>query len=191
MAIVTRFILAPEPAMMPHLVPTLRIRVAAGPTAYLAGSISVIGHARVGLLVAEDPDDEHLRVLAMPKINCGPKQESLRFALEPIGNVCRIGWAGTSHYSADELLQSPHSEQQKELQDERATKVEQAKGILEWLLESSTTGSLVVTQAKAELAKAGLHGSTIGRALRQLNLQVQYSVNADGERTYVWSPKPP
>jgi hypothetical protein len=65
-------------------------------------SIGVIGHARVGLLVAEDPDDDHLRVLAMPKINCGPKQESLRFALEPIGNVCRIGWAGRLHVPADE-----------------------------------------------------------------------------------------
>jgi hypothetical protein len=154
-------------------------------------SIGVIGHARVGLLVAEDPDDEHLRVLAMPKINCGPKQESLRFALEPIGNVCRIGWAGTSHYSADELLQSPHSEQQKELQEERATKVEKAKEILEWLLEGSTTGSLVIKNAKAELAKAGIYGGTIGRAVQQLNLEVHYTVADKGERMYFWRPAQP
>jgi hypothetical protein len=44
--------------------------------------------------------------------------------------------------------------------------------ILEWLLEGSTTGTLVITNAKAELAKAGIYGGTIGRAVQQLNLEV-------------------
>jgi hypothetical protein len=151
-------------------------------------SIGVIGHARVGLLVAEDPDDERYRILAMPKINCGPKQASLRFALEPVRelDVCKIGWLGPSPYSADQLVSSQRSEEQKELAEEKLTKVEQAKDILEWLLESSTTGMLVIKDANAELANAGLSGSSVERAVKQLGLLVQYTVNGDGERTYYW-----
>jgi hypothetical protein len=48
-------------------------------------SIGVIGHARVGLLVAEDPDDASARILAITKMSDGPKQASLRFRLQPAG----------------------------------------------------------------------------------------------------------
>jgi hypothetical protein len=130
-------------------------------------SIGVIGHARVGLLVAEDPDDDAYRILAMPKINCGPKQPSLRFALEPVPelDVCKIRWQGTSSYTADDLVGTHASEEQKEQAQEKATKVEQAKAILEWLFESSTTGSLVITAAKAELAKAATPSTTRAKGL--------------------------
>ena len=59
-------------------------------------SIGVIGHARLALLVGEDPDDERYRILAMSKINCAAKQASLRFALEPVPelDVCKIAWLG-------------------------------------------------------------------------------------------------
>jgi hypothetical protein len=103
----------------------------------------------------------------MQKINCAPKQASLRFVLEPVPelDVCRIGWLGPAPYSADDLVGTERSEEQKEPAEEKLTKVEQAKAILEWLLESSTTGSLVITAAKSELAKAGIYGGTIGRVV--------------------------
>jgi hypothetical protein len=151
-------------------------------------SIGVIGHARIGLLVGEDPDDERYRVLAMAKINCAAKQASLRFALEPVPelDVCKIAWLGPAPYSADQLVSTQRSEEQKELAEEKLTKVEQAKAILEWLLESSTTGKLVVKDAKAELASAGLSGSSVDRAVNQLGLVVQYDVNEEDERIYYW-----
>ncbi len=83
------------------------------------------------------------------------------------------------------------SEEQKELADEKLTEVELAKAILEWLLENSTTGMLVIKDAKADLAKAGISGATIGRAVQQLNLEVYYTVNDKGERTYYWRRKQP
>ncbi len=77
-------------------------------------SIGVIGHARIGLLVGEDPDDERYRVLAMAKINCAAKQASLRFALEPVPelDVCKITWLGPAPY-ADDLVSTQRSEEQK------------------------------------------------------------------------------
>jgi hypothetical protein len=45
---------------------------------------------------------------------------------------------------------------------------------------------LVIKDAKADLAKAGIYGGTIGRAVQQLNLEVHYTANDKGERTYFW-----
>jgi hypothetical protein len=85
--------------------------------------------------------------------------------------------------SRDELLQSPHSEQQKELEEERATKVEQARDILQSLLDNAADGKLVIKNAKAELAKAGLSGRSADRAIAQLGLTLHYMANDKGERT--------
>jgi hypothetical protein len=101
-------------------------------------------------------------------------------------DVCKIGWLGPSPYTADELVSAQRSEEQKELAEEKLTKVEQAKAILEWLLENSTTGKLVVKDAKAELASAGLSGSSVDRAVKQLGLVVQYTVIDKDERVYYW-----
>jgi hypothetical protein len=76
-------------------------------------SIGVIGHARVGLLVAEDPDDDKQRILAVSKCNLALKPKSLRFALDPVGDVCRIGWNGTSSYVADQLVGPPRTRRSK------------------------------------------------------------------------------
>ena len=42
------------------------------------------GHARTGLLVAQDPDDDKQRILAVSKCNMTVKPASLRFALETL-----------------------------------------------------------------------------------------------------------
>src|SRR5947209_727234 len=79
---------------------------------------------RPRLLVAQDPDDNRVRVLAVTKCNLAAKPASLRFALEPVGNVCRIGWMGTSSYHADDLVQTPATEEEKQAREEAKTKVE-------------------------------------------------------------------
>src|SRR5207237_5685525 len=89
-------------------------------------SIGVIGHARAGLLVAEDPDDAGTRVLAVTKCNLAARPASLRFALEPVGDVCRIDWRGPSSYHADQLVASPRTEEQKAQHEEARTKQELA-----------------------------------------------------------------
>lgn len=151
-------------------------------------SIGVIGHARTGLLVAEDPDDEHKRILAVSKCNLGPRPQSLRFVLDPVGDVCRIGWCGTSPYNADRLVQAPKSEEAAEAKETARSKIDQAASILQMLLEKNN-GRLEVKAAKAELAAAGLTGSTVDRAVRKLHLKVHYETDEEGERRYYWSPK--
>ena len=151
-------------------------------------SIGVIGHARTGLLVAEDPDDEHKRILAVSKCNLGPRPQSLRFVLDPVGDVCRIGWCGTSPYNADRLVQAPKSEEAAEAKETARSKIDQATSILQMLLDKNE-GKLEVRSAKAELGAAGLSGSTIDRAVRKLRLKVHYETDEEGERRYYWSPK--
>jgi hypothetical protein len=149
-------------------------------------SIGVIGHARTGLLVAEDPDDEHKRILAVSKCNLGPRPQSLRFVLEPFEDVCRVGWCGTSPYNADRLVQAPKSEEQIQDKEASKSKVEQAIAILEMLL-AKFNGKLEVTIAKRELASADISRATYGRALQKLKLKTHYEIDAEGERRYYWS----
>src|ERR1043166_181412 len=46
------------------------------------GAIGIIGGPRAGLLVAKDPDDPSLIVLAQPKSNLGPPMPSLTYRIE-------------------------------------------------------------------------------------------------------------
>jgi hypothetical protein len=48
------------------------------------GSIAIVGHARSALLVAQDPDDEQKRLLAVVKANRGALAPTLRFTLDPV-----------------------------------------------------------------------------------------------------------
>jgi hypothetical protein len=58
------------------------------------GSIGIIGAARAGMLVAQDPDSSFHRILACTKSNLAAKPPSLRYVLDPTDSsgVCRIGW---------------------------------------------------------------------------------------------------
>src|SRR5262249_55427589 len=66
------------------------------------GSVGIIGHARVGLIVTKDPDDEERRVLAVAKNNVAAKAPSQAYRLVPTdAGVCTVEWCGTSEYDAD------------------------------------------------------------------------------------------
>ncbi len=71
------------------------------------GSIGIIGAARSALLVGPHTQEPKIRVLASVKSNLGPAPRSLAYALEPAGDVARIGWIGESDLSADEILAQP------------------------------------------------------------------------------------
>src|SRR5258708_18678781 len=90
----------------------------------------------------------------MAKINCGPKQGSVRFALEPVGDVCRIAWCGQSNYNADQLLSQP-SDATRQKNEDAETKVEQARALLEMLLAASN-GIIPTKETRQELGNAGL-----------------------------------
>ena len=74
------------------------------------GSIGIIGAARIGLLVGEDPDSEGVCVLASTKNNLAARPDSLAFRVvssENDSDVAVIHWEGTSALTADELCRAP------------------------------------------------------------------------------------
>jgi hypothetical protein len=145
-------------------------------------SIGVIGHARTGLLVGVDPDDQHKRVLAVSKCNLAAKPKSLRFAVEPVDNVCRIGWCGTAPYSADDLLQAPLTEAEREEQQQALTRLEQCT---ELLLDLIRPGPKEIKQCKEECNAAGFSLRTIERAAHQLKLRM-IRESGEGKNIYLW-----
>ena len=76
------------------------------------GSIGIVGAARAGLIVAPDPDDSDVRVLASVKSNLGPAPEAMSYRLVGSGEhgVARVQWEGVTTHTARELLAEPSSD---------------------------------------------------------------------------------
>lgn len=69
------------------------------------GSVGIIGAARVGLYIGEDPNDTNRRILAVAKSNIGRIPPSLIYTLEavdPLG-VAHVAWHGESPLTADQI----------------------------------------------------------------------------------------
>lgn len=67
---------------------------------------SIIGAARVGLLVARDPDDDARRIVAVTRNDLAPEPPSLAFQLVPDAalGAARVEWLGESAHGASALL---------------------------------------------------------------------------------------
>jgi putative DNA primase/helicase len=120
------------------------------------GSIGIIGAARVGLLVAKDPDDESRRIVAVTKNNLAPEPPSLAFQLVPdvATGAARIEWLGESHHRAPALLALPSSE-------EDGSALEEACEVLRTILAD---GPLAAKAAEREAYDAGISRATLLRA---------------------------
>src|SRR5215207_1536524 len=72
------------------------------------GSIGIIGAARCGLLLAQDPEHPERRILAATKGNLGPPPASLAFRLEAslVFGVTRVVWQGETPWTAEALLRA-------------------------------------------------------------------------------------
>jgi hypothetical protein len=128
-----------------------------------SGSIGVIGHARTGLLVAQDPDDDEQRILAVSKCNMAVKPASLRFALENHDGVGRIAWRGTAPYQANHLVERPPSaEERLRRRTERA-----CEDFVRRLLGDY---GMPINSVKMECQEAGFSLRTTERAAHNLGL---------------------
>ncbi|GAA4395699.1 AAA family ATPase [Tsukamurella soli] len=76
------------------------------------GSIGIVGAARAGMLVAADPDDPQVRVLASTKSNLGPPPGSLKYTLVSVDgtDVAAVRWLGADDRDARALLAEPESD---------------------------------------------------------------------------------
>jgi hypothetical protein len=80
------------------------------------GSIGIIGAARVGLLAAQDPEDETRRVLAATKSNLAVMPPALGYRLvdSPEHGCARVEWLGATDHDAQSLLHSSAEEDRAE-----------------------------------------------------------------------------
>jgi len=138
-----------------------------GPAMYRGGgSIGIIGAARGGLLVAQDPDDEtgDIRVLASNKNNLAKKSTSLRYRLTsvPGADVARIEWLGTSSHIAETLLASPERGEDRP----EASAVDQF--ITSYLSHPNRGGTAPSKDVEAAARAAGFSTSAIRRSRERL-----------------------
>lgn len=140
------------------------------------GSIGIVGAARAGMLVAEDPEDPTVRILASTKSNLGPPPESLRYRLASVDGtgVARVEWLGTDERNARQLLAAPADE-------EAGALTEAESWLADYLTEHKWTKS---ADAKRDGVKAGLSQRTVERAAKSLKI---VSESRDFPRVTYWS----
>jgi hypothetical protein len=118
------------------------------------GSMGIIGAARSGMVLAKNPDDESIRVLASVKNNLAPAPRSLAFRFESGADASRIVCTGFDRHGADDLMgermEQPITEAMAFLRSELA---DGPKSVAELMRESRKAGisDMTLRRAKAEL----------------------------------------
>jgi len=128
------------------------------------GSIGIVGAARAGMLVARDPDDDDLRVLASTKSNLGPAPDALTYRLVD-GNtfgVARVQWEGTSTHDARALL-ADHGDG-----EDRPERDGAAAWLTDYLTEHTKAPSKDV---KVAARKEQISDRTLQRAAQQVRVE--------------------
>jgi hypothetical protein len=138
------------------------------------GSIGIIGAARSALLVAKDPEDDQLRVIASVKSNLGPAPDSLRYRMAGTATTVTIEWLGSSPFTATALLAAPP------MGDQR-TALDEAKNFLRELLKN---GQLPVKRVQAQAREAGISEMTLRRARQAIGITVAKEGFTSGK--WVW-----
>ena len=142
------------------------------------GSIGIIGAARSGLLIAQDPDDPDRRVLVVTKANLAPLPPALGFQLSPDENgTVTVDWLGPNDHTAASLLAVPTDEGERSAIDE-------AKDFLrEFLAQGDKPFRAVQSEAKA----AGVSVRTLERAKASLGIRAR---KASFDTGWVWGIPP-
>lgn len=140
------------------------------------GSIGIVGAARAGLLVAADPSNPEVRVLASIKSNLGPAPKSLSYRLTGVeSGVARVEWGGEVEHSAHDLLRGPDDEGDQDARTEAE----------HWLDDYlSAQGETRSDEIKRDAAKTMIAERTLKRAMKSLGVVV--SCRGMPRRTY-WS----
>lgn len=148
------------------------------------GSIAFTGAARVGFLVAPDPDDPRGRLLACVKSNLAARPASMRYVVEstPDGTPY-IAWHGTSVTDAQGALDGPR--RASDMDDETASKRRARQYEVGFLTDALADGPMtwrdIVAAGKAE----GFTERTLERARADAGL-VKVLGN-EGNRTVTWA----
>jgi len=139
------------------------------------GSIGIIGAARSGLLLATDPQQSEVRVLASVKSNLGPPPQSLSFRVETFDGVPLVEWLGGSDHTAESLLAAPPPPEDRNAKQEA----------VEFLSEELRDGQREATQLMQSAKKLGIAERTLKRAKGDLGVK---SARGDGKKWYWFLP---
>ncbi len=125
------------------------------------GSVGIIAAARVGLLVAADPQDPERRVLAVTKGNLAKPAPSLAFRLVAADgtDVARVEYLGETAHTAARLLDAA---------DEPEGPRAEAK---EWLMEVLEVGPVSAKEVGERAKQDGISLMTLRRAGNDLGIE--------------------
>jgi hypothetical protein len=143
------------------------------------GSIGIIGAARSGMMVGEDPDDENRRVLAPVKSNLAAPAPSLSFVLEEAENgAVRVRWLGETEVAATDLLSAPREEDSSALGEAR-----------NFLVDLLQDGPVPYAEVEAAAEQAGITMRTVKRAKKDLGVESHREGESgrQGGGRWVWS----
>lgn len=135
------------------------------------GSVAYTAQARVGLLVAEDPDDPNRRLLVQSKNNWAQKPKGLAYLLEQVSEIegldgpvklARVEWAGEVDLVADDLTGGQTKEER--------TDREEARWVLEEMLKD---GPRPTDDLQEACGQAGISRRTFFRVCKSLKVESQ------------------
>ena len=130
-----------------------------GPALYRGGgSIGTVGAARSGLLLASDPVNPDVRVLAVIKSNLGAPTQSVSFKIMVDGGVPNVEWTGSSGHTAESLLAVPVANEDRSAREEAAA----------FLLEELKDGPKEAIQILQTAKSLGISERTLKRAKESL-----------------------
>jgi AAA domain len=125
------------------------------------GSIGIIGAARSGLVVAEDPEDPDRRVLASTKHNLSRAAPSLVFHLGTAPNgAARVIWGGISSLGAVDILKE-------QPEPEERSAISKAK---RFLLEELKDGPMAANRVRKNARAVDISERTLKRAKEALGV---------------------
>lgn len=129
------------------------------------GSIGIVGAARLGMLLARNPNDENALVLASTKANIALQPDSLTLRIVSSSNDSDVGivqWEGTTPLTAQELVSS--------YAGKTATKQDEAT---EWLIARLSHGPVLSETLIREAKDQGLSRRTLFRAKKDLGIKAE------------------
>jgi hypothetical protein len=139
------------------------------------GTIGIVGAARAGLLVAQDPRDAKRFVLTALKSNHGSTPDALAYRIKDERGVAVVEWIGPTAVTAEEASRGP----------DRA----EPKGVLaaaEWLVQALSAGELPALEVLARALKAGISERTLERAKAEIHVRTR-QVRIGRQRAWAWS----
>jgi hypothetical protein len=144
-----------------------------------SGSIGIVGAARAGLLVADDPQDPGRHVLALTKSNLAAMPDGLAYRIveDELYGVARVVWDGATTQTATDLLRPADP-------DDAPAQAEAEQVILELLKEMD--GKAPAKWMERQAADAGVAKTTLHRARKALGV-VTRREGFGPKSHFVWS----